>query len=1384
MKKKLLSLILALLMTASAASTVLAADDAAIAEDPVEEAEVVEAKEAGKYDKAIEFLANYGIFKGYSADDTGANNPIERYQMALFVSRISTGWVDDEQWEDGPENWSEFSDIDVDPVNKYFGALSYASQKGIIEGYGDGTFGPQDHINYQNALTMVVRTLGYTNLDWPWGYIEQAVKLGLTDGIEGVAYTDDLTRGEVAQIIYNALFATSKNGTKLAMSSFGVEFGWEKVIITASDLNIFNADNKEAYKGLESNNSYSEWKKSQKTADGYVAFKLLQPDGSLGDDTYYIAADDIGLSTAANSHDDEAVVGDAYYMLFEKDKDSDICKVVAYESLLTETLVNAGKTDDKGNAQDYPIEAFKKNYTLVSKYSDKSYVNTTKTGKPEIMVFNGVGGITETYVAGNYIAIDWATGDILAPKTNDKGEYVKNSDGTYDYVIAWHYNDLLGKYYRYTYDVADENGLYSKTTNEKILQYGDVFGIDYMTDAEFEEFYESLNYTKERNYRGFEQTVSSITKSAYSSLKLFDTDLDGEAERGIYESYRLGKFEESTVWDSGCWANKPSYKISDVGTLTNAVKSADMKNDETLDNDGDVVTGGFNTIVEGTACSHIADRAWFVEGYEPEVKLDEDGKADGYKTGYVIYNYDAETGAIKVVKNINDGTDADSYVATGVVRAYNVKNGTVTIGDTKFSIKDYDELEGNGFKYVTANWKTRAQYTALLRDLFNQFVTYVVVDGELVHIEAANATKNEVIVVDSYAGLSSDGYIVVNGYSSSDLEYARFRIGSYNGWMKGDYYYYLTEAKAAASFSKGAIYAITSYDKEEDVYYVELAGEFTEDGEDNFGNTIYNYEVDSDKVANLGTTVTIASGNDGYFTYTATNAEGKKTTTNVKMKDSDKFIIIPKTVEGRPYATIKVYEGKLGDNWTVTGNVINTDNAGNRTYVIVNATDVNGFVDTYASGLVLLLSDKYISANYNGADSEDWYLLGATEVEVEVFDLYTGNEKNVILPGTNIDLEVGHVYFTQDGVIVEDLGALTMKDIITAAINGYADTDVDTATYFFDTFEVTDLSKLFTTKDNAHKKFIMNAKGVVSGEALYERLEQKSYRDNLDSVKIFAVKYTEKKNGNYTITGVTQVDSVKSFNKALGVDTADYDSYTFYANYVYDIAGDDIVIYISIVDGDYKSTETSEVKASDAFVVEELTDAKIMGQVLYTEAKENGKVVAHNIVGVRYYFEGDAVEGLHAKIIENGYAFGLSGEHFAEGYTVTYVIDRPWGTWTATGIVYDSIVKYEYDKAADCEDCDLVQCIEVYFDKDDVQQIQVLKNEDGNLDIGQIAFTVKIDAKDGTNLFTATTQDYVNGSKWGYKDVVSENLDADAMHAEIATAKSVADALVEVTIGD
>ena len=1290
--KKVLSLVLALLMTASSASAVLADDVVAIAEEPVAVEEVAEEVEAGQYDKAIEFLANYGIFKGYNADDTGAEDLIQRYQMALFVGRIATGWVDDEQWEDGPENWSEFNDIDVDPVNKYYGALSFANQKGIIEGYGNGKFGPTDSIKYQDALTMVVRTLGYTGLDWPWGYIQKAVELGLTDGITGVAYTDELTRGEVAQIIYNALFATTKSGTTLGLSSFGIEFGWEKVVITASDLNTFVADKKDAAPKVESNGLYTYYKDSNKTADGYVAFQLLNDDGTLGEDTYYVLGSELGLTGADHAHDDEAVVGEPYYVLFEKDEDSNLVKVVAYESLYVGTVANEGKTDDEGEAQDYAIQEFLKDNVIVGKYTTNEYLNVTASGKNEILVYSATSNITEEYVDGNLIAIDWETGDILAPVVDEDGDIVVDEDDNTVYEVEWYYNDLLGNYYRYKLNAAKDQ----------------IVGIDYMTEEEFLDTYEELNVVKTRDVKGFAQ-ISSVAKTAYAALDLYDTNLDGVADRGIYESYRLAKFVNSTVWCGSCGKNLSAYSFETVKNYSKAVAAAKAEGE-------DIAAGTVTFVAENvSACTHNNSvRGWFVDGYTPVEAYDEEGEFTGYADGYVIYGADAETGAIKVVKNINDGTDEDSYVATGVLRAYNLKNGTVTIGETKFDVADYDELAGNSFRYVTKNYTTRACYTEYLRDLFNQFVEYVVVDGELVTVRAKSGSTSKLFVVDSYAGMSSDGYIVVNGYFTDTLEYTQIRVATVDNWYDGDFFYYLDEDKAEESFTKGAMYAVSSYDKSEDAYYVQLAGAFDKDG---------NYTVDTSYVRLDA--ATIAEDEDGYAVVTI-----KGETKTRKMKSTDKYVIVLAETEKRPYAPVIVYEGKLADGWTIEGDIINTDDENAGTYVIVNAV-VNGFADTYKTGLVLLLDDTYYSVSYNGTDDEDWYLLGASAYEVEAFDLLTG-KADAVYYATNKNLKVGHVYFTQDGVIVEDKGIETLAEIMVRAEEAYGEDSIETAEYWFAKATITEANyaDLFTGDKDLDEKFVFANTDFATFAGV-----SKFYDDIIDAFTVYGVEYDADEEEITDIAGLSKAD----FEELV----EDYAEYAYDVYFVYDVDNADIVAYVDIVEA-ATTVELVEGSTKPITVWEDTTyDAEIEAVVDYTAKYVDGKLVGIIVDGVALTFVGEAVETFdHANIDALNFHFGEEGACDVEAILANVEIDG-----VALDAVGASMVEITYDNHDDVVECELVKGVYV-----------PVKAEDNENFIAE----TRVDAVDVEILFTAT-ETLENGGWYDEEITLDLELDLEAI---------------------
>ena len=199
--KKILSFVLALLMVVSCASLVFADEEAAIADETL----IAPAAAASPYADAIKLLNEEGILQGRDNYDLATEEPVKRYEMAIFVARLATGWIDNSVWKEANPNASKFDDLEGSGAINYLGALSYAEQNGIIEGRGNNKFDPETGVTYQEALTMVVRTLGYKGLAYPWGYIQKAVELGLTKGIVDISYTTQLNRGVVAQIIYNAL---------------------------------------------------------------------------------------------------------------------------------------------------------------------------------------------------------------------------------------------------------------------------------------------------------------------------------------------------------------------------------------------------------------------------------------------------------------------------------------------------------------------------------------------------------------------------------------------------------------------------------------------------------------------------------------------------------------------------------------------------------------------------------------------------------------------------------------------------------------------------------------------------------------------------------------------------------------------------------------------------------------------------------------------------------------------------------------------------------------------------------------------------------------------------------------------------------------------------
>ncbi len=151
---------------------------------------------------AIISLSSMGIIKGY--DEGGQSlfkpdNNITRAEFAVLVSRLLNV-------EDISYSSYDFTDITAHYARNQIQTIY---KRGIINGYGDGNFGPDDNITYEQAIKMMVGTLGYgfdaeTFGGYPNGYIQMAQTLGITSDITAV-YTEPASRGVVSQLMYNCL---------------------------------------------------------------------------------------------------------------------------------------------------------------------------------------------------------------------------------------------------------------------------------------------------------------------------------------------------------------------------------------------------------------------------------------------------------------------------------------------------------------------------------------------------------------------------------------------------------------------------------------------------------------------------------------------------------------------------------------------------------------------------------------------------------------------------------------------------------------------------------------------------------------------------------------------------------------------------------------------------------------------------------------------------------------------------------------------------------------------------------------------------------------------------------------------------------------------------
>ncbi len=178
-------------------------------------------------DRATAMLSGLGVISGMGDGDF---HPYENLTRAQF-SKIAAYLMGQE--ENAVSTSLPFTDV---PAGHWAtGYIGLVSSTGIIAGYPNGSFGADEQITYGQAVTVLVRVLGYSGEDvgyrWPEGYMEKAQAIGLTDGVSVPDVNMPITRGDAAKLCYNALFTDMKTGGELI--SLRKVTRVEDVIVTA-----------------------------------------------------------------------------------------------------------------------------------------------------------------------------------------------------------------------------------------------------------------------------------------------------------------------------------------------------------------------------------------------------------------------------------------------------------------------------------------------------------------------------------------------------------------------------------------------------------------------------------------------------------------------------------------------------------------------------------------------------------------------------------------------------------------------------------------------------------------------------------------------------------------------------------------------------------------------------------------------------------------------------------------------------------------------------------------------------------------------------------------------------------------------------------------------
>ncbi|MBE7019127.1 MAG: S-layer homology domain-containing protein [Ruminococcaceae bacterium] len=551
MKSKVLALVLACLMILSTPIFAATFSDVPTTHD--------------RY-QAIDMLSGMDIINGFPDGTFKPDEAVTRAQMAALITRmfnLGSSAVAAEP----------FSDVTV----SYWAASDIVSAKnrGIINGFPDGTFQPEAEVTYEQAVKMIVCALNYgaaaeKSGGYPNGYIQQASKLGI---LKNAAHTQDkpAPRGIIAQLLYNSLdvdmlvpqinadgsvdYVKSGSGNNTVSQQFlKTETIKNVTVVRTPKVNLepgqpaIESVNDNAMFVKKADNSYVKITVQNTSAFDYI--------GQQVDITYKTDAEDPEMKTLTN------ITRNAGVRVYENIKLSDVISLDA-----SGIDYYTDKAKERENSLNF-------SGTPVVMYNERLHTNGIAAINADLVDPDGVDGVVSVYLSGTQTLVkakSYKTYVVESTDTRNEVIKVKGNDGQSNFDISVPYkdtylNETVMKKGNFDYStgkaVANANTLSSYSGISK----GNIIAVATNTEDTSNNYYEVLVSTSAvtgaiTEYYTDDATGRPFIKVANGSTFLLSKELDRYALTSVVQPEVNAKFHIDPFGEVGYVSN---IKTEDV----------------------------------------------------------------------------------------------------------------------------------------------------------------------------------------------------------------------------------------------------------------------------------------------------------------------------------------------------------------------------------------------------------------------------------------------------------------------------------------------------------------------------------------------------------------------------------------------------------------------------------------------------------------------------------------------------------------------------------------------------------------------------------------------------------------------------------------------------